>query len=150
MLVAAAPTEQQPQLKDDQVTAPERQAAAERTIQCLKDQGISVELTPDRGPGQFRFGGGTPTEQARANAIYQDCYERFEREIDMVYSVQQPPLSASESASAEQRLLTCLQEAGVDVSLSAPKDVWWDIRLTSPTEFARCGNAVIAEFGALP
>ena len=149
-IIDGAPPDQQAQLADGQVTASERVAAAERTMQCLRDQGVSVELTPERGPGQFRFGGGTPAEQARANSVYQDCYARLQRETDMVYSVQQPSLDETSAASAEQALLTCLRQAGVEVELSAPKTVWWDLRLTAPTEFAKCGNAVVAEFGALP
>jgi hypothetical protein len=146
--MAAADPNSQPALSDGEVTGDERLAAANRTIACLESQGIRVELTPNRGPGQFRFGGGTPEEQARANAIYQDCYAQFQRETDMVFSVQ--PTVPGDQIGAERALLQCLRDAGVDVALSAPKTVWWDLRLTAPTEFAKCGNAVIAAYGALP
>lgn len=46
---------------------------------------------PDQGPGCFRFGGGTYEETQRANLVYDDCYARYQREIDMIHAIQQSP-----------------------------------------------------------
>lgn len=149
-VIRQAPAGQQVQLSDGEASDGEQLAAAERTAQCLRDAGVNVVMTPERGPGQFRYGGGTYEEQQRANALYTECYDRLQREIDIVHSLQQVPLEQSKRALAEEALLQCLRDQGVAVELSAPKEVWWELRLSSPTEFAKCGDAVIAEFGAMP
>ena len=149
-LISGASSEQQAALADQSASEDGRAAAAERTMQCLRDAGVNVVLTPERGAGQFRFGGGTAEEQQHASSVYSACYARFQREIDMIHSIQQRPLDEASRPAAETALLRCLRDEGVAVEMSASKDVWWELRLTSPTEFAHCGLAVIAEFGALP
>ncbi len=88
-LVAKASNDQREALADGQADDQEWLAAANQTMQCLRDAGITVELTPDQGPGQFTFGGGTYEETQHANAIYDDCYARYQREIDMIHALQQ-------------------------------------------------------------
>ncbi|MGE3076603.1 MAG: hypothetical protein AB7N24_21255 [Dehalococcoidia bacterium] len=90
-LVAKASDDQREALADGQASDEEWLAAANQTMQCLRDAGITVELTPDQGPGQFRFGGGTYEETQRANVIYDGCYARYQREIDMIHALRQSP-----------------------------------------------------------
>lgn len=87
-LVEKASPDQASALADGRAGDDEWLAAANKTMQCLRDEGITVELTPEQGSGQFRYGGGTYTELQRANAIYDDCYARFQREIDMIHALQ--------------------------------------------------------------
>jgi hypothetical protein len=90
-LTARASDDQRELVADGVVTDSERLIALGNTEQCLRDAGVHVEMLPERGPGQFRFGGGTLEEQQKANIIYQDCYDRFQREVDMIHSVQGGP-----------------------------------------------------------
>ena len=87
-LVEKASPDQGAALADGQAGDDEWLAAANQTMQCLRDEGIQVQLLPDQGPGHFRFGGGSSEELQRANAIYDDCYARFQREIDMIHALQ--------------------------------------------------------------
>jgi hypothetical protein len=149
-LIARAGDAQLTPLADGRVSVDERIEAAENTAQCLRDAGILVEMTPARGSGTFRFGGGSYEEQQRANAVYDDCYGRFQREIDMVHALQQPSLTQAQLGDAEASVIRCLQSRGVDVADGAKKDVWWEFRISRPVDFGGCADLIIAEFGALP
>jgi len=145
--------EQEAAFVDDIVDQAEYEASANRTIQCLRDAGISV-----RGPVwdgwriSFTFGGQLSEEELfRQRSIYNDCYIKYQRDIDAAWAEQhRRVLTAAEVDAASAEMIQCLQREGSDIEAGAPKSVWWELRLTSPLAFGKCADKITEEYGALP
>jgi hypothetical protein len=151
-LKSQASADQQSALADDVVDDSEYLAAIARTIQCLKDAGIVVYPTTGGKPSEFTFGGtSSPQEQQKLAAVYSDCYNRYQHQIDIVHAQQNARvLTAAQSAAASSDIVACLRAQGLDLADGAPKSIWYETRLTSPAQFGRCANQVMDAYGALP
>ncbi|MBN9494558.1 hypothetical protein J0H33_14615 [bacterium] len=78
-------------LADGAVTRDQYRAAVHATMQCLEDAGVSVHDVRDTGDRiQFQFGGGqiSHEELAAQKAVYERCYNQYERAVDIAWAGQ--------------------------------------------------------------
>lgn len=76
-------------LADGSVTRDEYRAAVQATMQCLEDAGVSVHNVVDTGDQiRFQFGGGqiSRDEGETQQAVYEDCYNKYERAVDIAWA----------------------------------------------------------------
>ena len=76
-------------LADGAVTLDEYRAAVHATMQCVEDAGLSVHDIRDSGDHiSFQIGGGqiSQEELAAQNAIYERCYNQYERAVDIAWA----------------------------------------------------------------
>lgn len=109
-------------LKDGVVTADEYEKAVMETLRCLDEHGVAHSAPAMVGEGglmapklKYTVGPWPEEEDARYSKLYHDCFDEYERGPLTGWTLQSEP-SQSALAKANERLVECLQEQGVQFS----------------------------------
>ncbi len=115
-LVAQADGLQAEILSDGVVTVDEFERSFLASIQCMEDQGLSVEYTFDAEAVAWSMEAIAPTEDAldELDKIQQECMAEYQDTVQAVFSFQNRP-SAEQLETEARKLASCLREYGYDV-----------------------------------
>lgn len=106
-------------LADGAVSAAEYESAVLATMQCLDEKGVPHSAPRLNSNGyvprwQYTLGPWPEEEDARYSALYQECYEEYERAVASVWVDQESP-SKRDLQELQAAVLDCLrQRAGLE------------------------------------
>lgn len=148
-LSANAPAFQKAILKDGKVTFEEYQKSVFATVQCAKEHGIKFLQEPTLGPGRkytFQMSGGT-TEIGldSINSVYNACYTKYERLIDIAWTYETRP-TQEQLNKASAALAACLRKVGTTLPAGPSSADFRGAQESNPSGFQTCSDTVSKQF----
>jgi hypothetical protein len=138
-------------LADGSVSAVEYKQAVERTVACLRAEGVAVS-DPVWEANELRFSyGGYPTREELevANAVYARCYDQHQAVVDRAWSGQFAPAQRPDDATIAA-YYGAMQECTGAAEPTFRSAVEAAAASGDPSKFAACTLAVSEELGMIP